>query len=937
MKKVLLNKNGLRAVGAVLFVCLLSFSSFGQAIGDYGSVATGNWSAFATTWVKCVTAGTWTGATAATVVPTAADNVWIRSPYTVTANGSGSAYICKNLTVESGATLTGQGTLIAPSYLRINGTLVQIDGALVDDKVSLDFYTASKTTIASANATALRFGRLRANVSTGFELEINANVNVSYAGSSAASTGAGLTPNNLAMTLTILANKTVQTANGSFIAAGTSGSTDGAGSNYTINIYGTLITGGLALGGSTTGTNLNLRNIATKTTTLNIFNGGTVTVNGQINAQAVSLAAAMNIKIESTGTTPALTATGAIDVTGATLEYSGTSAMNSNTSLLSVKNLTINNSGGVVLGTGTTVTATSPLSAALTLTLGTLTTGSNTLTIGGNVSVARTSGSIDVSSGTVAFTNTSALTLPASTFTGSVNNLTLNGAGGVTLGSATTVNGALTLTSGTVIAGANTLTLAGTVTRTSGNIDASNAAATVAFTNTSALTLPASVFSGSVNNLTLNGAGGVTLGSSTTVNSALTLTSGTLTVGANTLTLGGTVIGASSIDASNAAATVAFTNASALALPATVFSGAVNNMTLNGAGGVTLAAATTVTNTLTLTTGNLILGTSNLTVGSFAGSPSTTSHVYTNSTGILQSDISAGATEIFPIGATAGSYDPVSINPTSAATFSALVKVTTVKEDFTPEITDFNKVAPRQWNVTPTVGTPGSTVLILTNGGASYTPTTPKLGHYNGTVWEELTATYGSNAWTATTTSFSPFGGGSSGGFSAVLSVELSNFKAKSSNNTNLLTWTTATEKNNMQFNIERSTNGVNFTSIGTVKGSGTTTKANNYTFTDETPLSISYYRLQSVDFDGKAQASNIVSVFRSTSGKLKVYPTVVSDKLTIVVDNNEAQTFGIYDLMGKTIQTGQLNGQKELSISTLATGTYVLKVGSEVVKFVKN
>ena len=859
MKKVLLNKNGLRAVGAVLFVCLLSFSSFGQAIGDYGSVATGNWSAFATTWVKCVTAGTWTGATAATVVPTAADNVWIRSPYTVTANGSGSAYICKNLTVESGATLTGQGTLIAPSYLRINGTLVQIDGALVDDKVSLDFYTASKTTIASANATALRFGRLRANVSTGFELEINANVNVSYAGSSAASTGAGLTPNNLAMTLTILANKTVQTANGSFIAAGTSGSTDGAGSNYTINIYGTLITGGLALGGSTTGTNLNLRNIATKTTTLNIFNGGTVTVNGQINAQAVSLAAAMNIKIESTGTTPALTATGAIDVTGATLEYSGTSAMNSNTSLLSVKNLTINNSGGVVLGTGTTVTATSPLSAALTLTLGTLTTGSNTLTIGGNVSVARTSGSIDVSSGTVAFTNTSALTLPASTFTGSVNNLTLNGAGGVTLGS------------------------------------------------------------------------------STTVNSALTLTSGTLTVGANTLTLGGTVIGASSIDASNAAATVAFTNASALALPATVFSGAVNNMTLNGAGGVTLAAATTVTNTLTLTTGNLILGTSNLTVGSFAGSPSTTSHVYTNSTGILQSDISAGATEIFPIGATAGSYDPVSINPTSAATFSALVKVTTVKEDFTPEITDFNKVAPRQWNVTPTVGTPGSTVLILTNGGASYTPTTPKLGHYNGTVWEELTATYGSNAWTATTTSFSPFGGGSSGGFSAVLSVELSNFKAKSSNNTNLLTWTTATEKNNMQFNIERSTNGVNFTSIGTVKGSGTTTKANNYTFTDETPLSISYYRLQSVDFDGKAQASNIVSVFRSTSGKLKVYPTVVSDKLTIVVDNNEAQTFGIYDLMGKTIQTGQLNGQKELSISTLATGTYVLKVGSEVVKFVKN
>lgn len=140
-----------------------------------------------------------------------------------------------------------------------------------------------------------------------------------------------------------------------------------------------------------------------------------------------------------------------------------------------------------------------------------------------------------------------------------------------------------------------------------------------------------------------------------------------------------------------------------------------------------------------------------------------------------------------------------------------------------------------------------------------------------------------------------------------------------------------------MHFNIERSANGSNFTSIGTVKGSGTTTSANNYTFTDETPLSISYYRLQSVDFNGKSQASNVVTVFRSTSGKLKVYPTVASDKLNIVLDNMDTQTFSISDLMGKTVQIGQLNGQKELSISTLAAGTYVLKVGSEVVKFVKN
>ena len=81
--------------------------------------------------------------------------------------------------------------------------------------------------------------------------------------------------------------------------------------------------------------------------------------------------------------------------------------------------------------------------------------------------------------------------LPASTFSANVNNLTVNGAGGVTLGSATTVANTLALTSGTLTVGGNTLTIAGSsVTRTSGGIDASNASATVAFTNTSALVLP---------------------------------------------------------------------------------------------------------------------------------------------------------------------------------------------------------------------------------------------------------------------------------------------------------------------------------------------------------------------------------------------------------------------------------------------------------------
>ena len=101
--------------------------------------------------------------------------------------------------------------------------------------------------------------------------------------------------------------------------------------------------------------------------------------------------------------------------------------------------------------------------------------------------------------------------------------------GTVSLGSSLTVGGTLTLTNGTLVTDANTLTIAGTSpARTNGTLDASNAAATLAFTNSSSITLPASFFTGNINNLTINGAG-VNLGNSATIAGTLSMMTGTLT------------------------------------------------------------------------------------------------------------------------------------------------------------------------------------------------------------------------------------------------------------------------------------------------------------------------------------------------------------------------------------------------------------------------
>jgi Secretion system C-terminal sorting domain len=174
------------------------------------------------------------------------------------------------------------------------------------------------------------------------------------------------------------------------------------------------------------------------------------------------------------------------------------------------------------------------------------------------------------------------------------------------------------------------------------------------------------------------------------------------------------------------------------------------------------------------------------------------------------------------------------------------------------------------------------------------------------------------------------------------LSVALENITAKANGAVNQLAWTTASEKDNALFTIERSPNGQDFTPIGTVKGNGTTQSRNDYTFSDETPLSKSYYRLRQTDFNGSETTSKTVSVAREKGGlAARVYPSVTKGDMTVELSNESPATVFISNIFGQTVftQTG-LIGTNPLSINHLSAGTYFLTVsqaGSQTVhKLVK-
>lgn len=296
----------------------------------------------------------------------------------------------------------------------------------------------------------------------------------------------------------------------------------------------------------------------------------------------------------------------------------------------SIHNLEIANNNGVSMGSSLTV------SGKLILNGGALIVGSQTLTLAGSVEAYGSSIST-TSASTVILTGSP--TLETGIFNGNnVHGLIINSASNtVSLNSNLTVSTSFTLTSGALlITGGNTLTLSGSITRTSGSITA-DANSIVSATTAS---IPAGLFTNNtVHHLNIiRGAGNsISMGGDLTVNGTLTLTTGSLVIApGKTLILAGGLVkpGGSllaSINASAANSTVVFIGPSSI--PPGLFTNSdVHNLTIDRNGGVTMAGNINVQGTLTLSSGELNVGSMvlilNGSAGRTSGSITTTNNSY---------------------------------------------------------------------------------------------------------------------------------------------------------------------------------------------------------------------------------------------------------------------------------------------------------------------
>ena len=176
-----------------------------------------------------------------------------------------------------------------------------------------------------------------------------------------------------------------------------------------------------------------------------------------------------------------------------------------------------------------------------------------------------------------------------------------------------------------------------------------------------------------------------------------------------------------------------------------------------------------------------------------------------------------------------------------------------------------------------------------------------------------------------------------------VLAIELADFSANNVGKTNVVKWITASERDNQLFKIQRSNDGKNFSTIGQLKGGGTTNTPQYYTFTDESPRQgINYYRLQHIESNGNTYFSKTVALNNLGKGAFWVQPTLVQNTINLVTSDATISdvSFSITDIIGRVVKTGVFpNNQTamQLDIQELPVGQYFIGFqGHPTQRFVK-
>jgi len=344
------------------------------------------------------------------------------------------------------------------------------------------------------------------------------------------------------------------------------------------------------------------------------------------------------------------------------------------------------------------------------------------------------------------------------------------------------------------------------------------------------------------------------------------------------------------------------------------------DVSVNSGGDVALAGDVSVSNTLTFLNGNIVLGSSDMTIGgsgTITGA-SSSRYVVTNGSGSLRQVVSSSGV-VFPVG-TSTSYAPVTIaNAGTTDTFAVKVQGTFDNPPYGDAYVNL------QWTVDEAVAGGSDATLTFQWNGSDERPTFNRsnsvyIGRWAGSTWNQTLASVGgSDPYTASAGGFSAFGPFGVGN-DKVFPVELVSFDAEYVSGIIRLRWVTLSEFSNAGFAIERSLDGAEWSDIAWEHGHGTTAVRQEYEFMDDVQRlpyipGMLYYRLKQVDREGDYEYSPVVSVrihgLSAGARLLGNFPNPFRQETTIQfeLDEDIPVILTVVDAAGRTVERYELPG----------------------------
>ncbi len=312
----------------------------------------------------------------------------------------------------------------------------------------------------------------------------------------------------------------------------------------------------------------------------------------------------------------------------------------------------------------------------------------------------------------------------------------------------------------------------------------------------------------------------------------------------------------------------------------------------------------------------------------------------------------------FPVGK-AGVYAPASISAPGASnaeyraeyfrgvppnrnniTAPGLVKVSLC------EYWDIEEVGPGSPTVDVTLGWSGFSpcnAAVYVNDLASLT-----VAHFDGSNWNSHSNNGGfsgsasqGNVTRNTVSSFSIFTLGSTSAAANPLSVKFTDVKAYTSGSRNVVEWTNLSEAGVQNYTLEKSVDGLQFTTLTEVAARSNTSTREGYMQLDGQPAEKTYYCIKATELSGEISYSPVVKVYRGDGGSssFSIYPNPVTGKqFTLQCKGQPRESFRLQVLnnTGQVVYTqnwihpgGQAAQSVELP-ANLSKGMYFLQLSGE-------